>query len=68
MIKNNLSKLMGIKRLKMSELSRMAGLDYKTIFYLYHDKKRGIDFDTLNKICWALECNAHELFEYVPDK
>lgn len=67
MIKNNLSMLMGIKRMKMSELSRVTKLDYRTIFNLYHNKTKGIDFDTLNKICWALECNAHELFEYVSD-
>ena len=67
MIKNNLSTLMGTKRLKMSELSRLTGLDYKTVFYLYHNKKRGVDFSTLNKICWALECTPSELFEYIPD-
>jgi len=60
--------LMGIKRVKMSELSKMADLDYKTIANLYHDKTKGIDFDTLNKICWALECNAHDLLEYTPDE
>ena len=67
MIKNNLSMLMGIKRMKMSDLSQITGLSYRTIFNLYHNKTKGIDFDTLNKICWALECNAAELFEYVPD-
>jgi len=67
MIKNNLSMLMGIKRINIAELSRMTKLDFRTISNLYHDKTKGIDFDTLNKICWALECNAAELFEYVPD-
>lgn len=67
MIKNNLSMLMGIKRMNIAELSRITKLDFRTISNLYHDKTKGIDFDTLNKICWALECNAHELFEYVPD-
>ena len=54
---------MGEKRIKISELSRLTGLDYKTIFYLYHDKKKGIDFYTLGKICWALECTPNDLLE-----
>lgn len=67
MIKHNLSTLMGMKKIKASELSRLTGLNYRTISNLYYEKTKGIDFDTLNKLCWALECNANELFEYVAD-
>jgi len=64
MITNKLSMLMGLKRIKMSELSRLTGLEYRTIFNLYHDKTKGIDFDTIDKICWALECTPNDLLEY----
>lgn len=67
MIKNNLSMLMGVKRIKVSELSKITGLHYNSLAKLYHNKTKGIDFETLNKICWALECTAAELFEYLPD-
>lgn len=68
MIKNNLSMLMGIKKMKISELSQMTGLNYNTISNLYHEKTKGVDFETLDKICWALECNSQDLFEYVLNK
>ncbi|MFA7657865.1 MAG: helix-turn-helix transcriptional regulator [Candidatus Gastranaerophilaceae bacterium] len=64
MIKNRLSIIMGIKRLKIAELSQMTGLNYNTISNLYYNKTKGVDFETLNKICWALECNTQELFQY----
>lgn len=67
MIKNNLSMLMGVKRIKISELSQLTGLNYNTIANLYHEKTKGVDFETLNKICWALECDSQKLFEYIPD-
>jgi len=51
----------------MSELSRLTGLEYRTIFNLYHDKTKGIDFVTIDKICWALECTPSDLLEYTQD-
>jgi len=58
---------MGIKKMKVAELSQITGLNYNTISNLYYDKTKGIDFETLDKICWALECNAHDLLEYTLD-
>ncbi len=52
----------------MAELSRKSGLNRTTIFQLYHNKTAHVGFDTMNKLCSALDCNTQELFEYVPDK
>lgn len=60
--------LMGIKRMKISELSHLTGLNHNTISNIYYDRTKGIDYDTLNKICWALECNTQQLLEYIPDE
>ena len=54
MINNKLSEILGRKRIKMSELQRM-------------NKTKSISFDTINKLCNALECNTQELFEFIPD-
>lgn len=67
MIKNNLSKILGEKRMKMAELQRLTGLGKTTIIRLYHNKTTNIDFNTMNKLCAALDCTAHDLFEYIPD-
>ncbi len=67
MIKNNLSRLMGEKRMKTGELQRISGLSKGTIIQIYYNRTTQISFDTLNKLCYALECTAHDIFEYVPD-
>ena len=68
MILNKLSEIMGKKRIKMAELARMAGVSRGVIFELYHDKAKVLKLDTLNKICWALECRIEDIFEYIPDE
>lgn len=64
MISNNLSTIMGSKRIKKSELARVSGLSYDTILNLYNDMNKGIEFDTLDKLCWALECTPNDILVY----
>lgn len=68
MIKVHLSRLMGEKRLKISELADKTGLHRNGITKLYNEKTDGIKFDTLEKICLALECEIQDLLEIVPNK
>jgi putative transcriptional regulator len=67
MIKNNLSKLMGEKRIRISEMQRLTGLSESTIRRVYFDTTGTISYKTINKLCYALECNTQELLEYIPD-
>lgn len=67
MIKNKLSEILGKKRIRMSELERMTGLSQTAIINLYYNKTKSVSFDTINKICNALECNTQELFEHIQD-
>lgn len=59
---------MGSKRINKAELARMAGLSYDTVLNLYNDINVGIEFDTLNKLCWALECTPNDILVYTPDE
>ena len=67
MIKNNLSMIMGAKRINIMELSKMSNLHYQTVYALYHDRSKGVEFETLNKLCWALECSPNDIFQYIED-
>lgn len=67
MIKNRLSIILGEKRMRVSELSKITGISQNALNKIYHNKIHGIDFDTLNKICNALDRNSQEIFEFVPD-
>lgn len=67
MINNKFSEILGRKRIRMSELQKMTGLSQTAIINLYYNKTKSVSFETINKICNALECNTQELFEHVPD-
>lgn len=67
MIKSRLSEILGRKRITMSELKKMTGLSRPAIENLYHDRTKSISYDVVNKICWALEIDMSELFEYTSD-
>lgn len=67
MINNKLSEILGRKRIRMSELQKMTGLSQTAIINLYYNKTRSVNFETINKLCNALECNTQELFEHIPD-
>ena len=67
MIKNNVSLLIGMRRMTIAETAKLAGLSYNTVYSLYHDETSGIDFSTLNKLCYVLDCTTNDLFKYIAD-
>lgn len=67
-IRNNLSREMGTRRIGIKRLAEQTGLSYGTLFGLYHDKTRGIDFRTLDVLCRVLGVQVGDLLEYVPDE
>lgn len=68
MIRNRLSEIMGIKRIKPHEIIELSGISRKTLYNIYNDKTKGIEFETLNKLCYALDCTPNDLFRYIPDE
>jgi putative transcriptional regulator len=67
MIKVNLSRIMGEKKINMTELAEMAGIAKNTVRGLYHETARGISWDVLEKLCKALHCQPGDLIEYRDD-
>ena len=67
MIENNLSVVIGKKKLTISEVSKIAGIKYDTVKSLYYGRTKGIEFETLNRLCFALECTPGDIFKYVED-
>lgn len=67
MIKNRLSTIMGYKRIKPHEIVTLTGISRKTLYNIYNDKTKVIEFETLNKLCFALDCTPNDLFRYEPD-
>lgn len=67
MLKNNVSTIIGQRKMRISEVAKIAGLRYNTVYNLFYDKTEGIEFSTLNKLCYALECTPNDLLIYEPD-
>ena len=67
MINIVLSKILGEKRVKMSELSELSGVNKNTILSLYHNRVKRVDFETLEKISKPLDISPLDVLEYIPD-
>lgn len=68
MVSNNLSKILGERRMTQSQLSMLTGIRPNTISDLYNEIALGIKFDHIDKICEVLQCDIIDLFEYIPNK
>ena len=58
-----LSTLLGERRIKMGELSRLTGVSKTTINAMYHDRVRKIDYSVLERICTSLDCGISDILE-----
>ncbi len=65
MLKNNLSAIMGAKRIKIYELEKISGISRSTITRLYYNQTNTVSFNTIENICKALNCTPCDLFEVV---
>jgi putative transcriptional regulator len=65
MIRCNLSRLMGERKLKVSDVERATGLHRHKITVLYKETAIKVDLDTIDKLCEFFECEVGELFERV---
>ncbi|MEY8239141.1 MAG: helix-turn-helix transcriptional regulator [Cycloclasticus sp.] len=63
MIKCNLSRLMGEKKLKIADVARDTGINRGTITRLYHETAVRVEFDVLEKLCVYLNCEIEGLLE-----
>jgi len=66
-IKIHLSRILGERRIKMSELAEEAGIAKNTVLSLYHERAKGVTFEVLDKLCTALDCQPGDLLEYRPE-
>jgi len=68
MIKNNLTILLAKKNMDKRDLVKITDLDNHTVNNLFLGKTTKISFSTLDKLCYALECDTNDILKYVPDK
>ena len=67
MILCNLPVLLAERRMKVADLIRTTGISKSTMHKIYNEQTSRIDFETMDKICEALDIEVGDLFTYVPN-
>lgn len=65
MIKVNLAVKMAERKIKINELSNRSGISRPTLTSLYYERSKGIEFDTLERLCRALDIPIEEIITIV---
>lgn len=68
MIKCHLSGLMGIHKLKISDVARETGLHRNTITLLYKEEATRVELETIEKLCKLFNCSVCDLFELINEE
>jgi len=63
MVKIHLSRLMGERKLKISDVARDTGINRGTITRLYHETAERVDLEVIEKLCVYLDCRVEDLLE-----
>lgn len=64
MIENRFAKLLSEKKLTCRDVVKMTNLDNHTINKLYKGITTRVELNTLDKLCYALECDTNDIFKY----
>ena len=64
MIVVNLDVMLAKRKMRSKELAERIGITEANLSLLKSSKVKGVRFETLEKICAALECQPGDLLEY----
>lgn len=65
-MKNNLSKILGERLLKVSDVFKATGISKTTLTDIYYQRAKNVQLYTLMKICDYLQVSLSDLIEYEP--
>ena len=68
MIKCNLARILGEKKLKVAEVARDIDVHKNIIYRLYNETAVRIDLAVIEKLCRYLEISIGEFFEIIDEQ
>lgn len=68
MIVTNLDVMLAKRKMSVTELSEKVGITMANISILKNGKAKAIRYETLDKICEALQCQPRDILEYREDE
>ncbi len=66
MIIVNIDVMLAKRKMSVTELSEKVGITLTNISLLKNGKVKGLRFETLEKICQALDCQPGDILAYEP--
>lgn len=63
----NLDVVLAQRKVRSNELAEMIGITPQNLSVLKAGRARAIRFETLEKICRALDCQPGDLLQFKPD-
>ena len=67
MIVVNIDVMMARRKMSLTELSEKVGITMANLSILKTGKARAVRFDTLSRLCRALDCQPGDLLEYTDE-
>jgi putative transcriptional regulator len=65
MIRCHLARLMGERKMRISDVMRETGLSRTTITLLYKETALKVDLEALDKLCELFDCELNQLLERI---
>ncbi|MCB1452932.1 MAG: helix-turn-helix transcriptional regulator [Rhizobiaceae bacterium] len=62
----NLDVMLARRKMRSKELAERIGITEQNVSLLKSGKVRGVRFETLERICEALDCQPGDILEYRP--
>ena len=63
MIRCHLARMMGERKMRISDVARVTGLSRATVTLLYKETAQKVDLEALDKLCELFNCSIGELLE-----
>ena len=67
MIKNKISSLLKEKNIRITKVFEDTGIAQSTLHAMKKNTFKGIDYETLSKLCEYLKCEVGDILEYKGD-
>jgi putative transcriptional regulator len=64
----NLDVMLAKRKMRSKELAALIGITEQNVSLLRSGKVKGVRFETLERICEALQCQPGEILEYQPNE
>lgn len=66
-IKCHLARLMGERKMSVSDVARETGLHRNTVTLLYKETAKQVDLETIDRLCVLFDCEIADLFERIKE-